>query len=124
MEKRLIGVKFDNTPIAKEYVFASFIDVHIGDAVVVDTQNGFTIGTVSGLDKTLPKGVASVLREVVDIIDFSAFYARKEKAEKIKTLKKEMDERVKELQDIAVYELLAEKDEELGRMLKELRELT
>lgn len=121
MEKKIISVKFDDLPRSKEYAFATFIEVKVGDLVVVDTINGFTIGTVTNLTGALPDN--KVLKEVVDVIDVSAFNVRKEKAEKMAKLKAKMDKRVKELQDIAVYEMLAEKDPELATMLTELKEL-
>lgn len=121
MNNKLISVKFDDYPYSKEYVFACFVDVNVGDIVVVDTANGFQIAKVTKLTGELPSG--KVIKEVVDVIDVSAFNARKEKAEKLKKLKSKMDKRVKELQDIAVYELLAKDDPEIAKMLTELKEL-
>ena len=121
MTNKIVGVKFDNSPYSKEYAFITYIDVKIGDLVVVDTRNGFTLGTVTNLTGSIP--CKQELKEVVDVVNVSEFNARKEKAEKLKKLKAKMDKRVKELQDIAVYEMLAEKDSELATMLAELKEL-
>ena len=119
MNSKLITVEFNN--YSKTYVFATFIDVKIGDTVVVDTCNGFQIATVTSLDGESPEG--KTLKEVVDIVDVSAFKARKEKAKKLQKLKSKMDKRVKELQDVALYELLAKEDPELEKMLTELKNL-
>lgn len=48
---------------------------------------------------------------------------RKEKAQKISTLKGQMDKKVKELQGVALYELMAKDSPELKEMLDEYKQL-
>ncbi len=121
MNEKIISVKFLNGINNKNYVFKCFDDVTVGDTVVVDTVNGFQLATVTETNSEPPKG--TVLKEVVAIVDMSEFNARKERADKIKKLKEKMNKRVKELQDIAVYEMLAKTDSALAEMLDELKSL-
>ena len=48
---------------------------------------------------------------------------RKEKAQKISTLKGQMDKKVKELQGVALYELMAKDSPELKEMLDKYKQL-
>lgn len=122
MCEKIIGVKFEHSSYAKEYAFACYLDeIKVGDTVVVETVNGLQIATVTTLTGRLPN--EKVLKEVVDKVDLTAFEERKKKAEKMKKLKAKIDKRVKQLQDIALYEMLAEKDPELRDMVSELKAL-
>ena len=53
-----------------------------------------------------------------------AFYERQEKRKALAQLKTDMDKKVKELQETAIYELLAEKDPALALMLEQYKQLT
>lgn len=63
-------------------------------------------------------------REIVDLVSMDDFYARQTKREACAKLKKEMDKKVKELQETALYEMLAEKDSTLAAMLAKYKSLT
>ena len=117
----LIGVKFKENP--KQYMFKCYDAVRIGDLVVVDTRLGFNVATVTEIEPEHRNYPIGDLREVVQVVDMAPFNERKAKAEKLKELKKKMDQKVKELQDLAVYEMLAEKDPDLREMLNEFKTL-
>jgi hypothetical protein len=53
-----------------------------------------------------------------------AFCDRQEKRKAMAQLKKDMDKKVKELQETALYEMLAEKDPALAAMLAEYKQLS
>ena len=113
---------FANT--GKEYCFLSYEDVTTGDVVVVDTAYGFQLATVTGLASRIPSSIPKgKMKEVMCKVDFSAYTERKEKAEKMKHLKAEMDKRIKKLEEDAVYEMMAEKDSVLKEMLDEFKAL-
>ena len=123
MNEIKIGVKFDNND--KEYSFLCYDEVGVGDLVVVDTQYGFKVVTVTSINPDIKiKAPMGDIKDVVCKVDTKAFYERKEKAERAKNLKKEMDKKVKELQTIAIYEMLAEKDPALSDMLREYKNIT
>lgn len=54
----------------------------------------------------------------------SKFLERDQKAKEIVNLKREMDKKVKELQGVALYEMMAQHSPELRDMLIQFKELT
>lgn len=122
------GIRFiDNYNYSRsdvEYQYALYDEnIVVGDTVVVKTANhGFALATVAtvsdeGLD-LVKKG-----REIVTKVDFTAYTERHERIEKMAVIKAQLDKKVKELQNFAVYEMLAEKDDELKQMLSEYKNL-
>lgn len=108
----------------KEYTFASYEEVLPGDVVVVDTRNGFQLVTVTELTEKLPDFLSNdALKEVVCKVDFSKFIQRQEKRERAKTIKAEMDKKVKVIQSQVIYEMLAEKDPELKALFNEYKRI-
>lgn len=108
----------------KEYLFAAYEDLETGDVVVVDTKNGFTLATVTGTASRIPRNIPmGEIKEVVCKVDFTAFNDRKERKEKRKELKAEMDKRVEALKESAVYEMMAEKDPDLKKLLEAFKGL-
>ena len=61
--------------------------------------------------------------ELKAVFDLGPYEARKERRAKKAKIKKQMDERVKEIQSTQLYELLAEKDETLACLLREHTEV-
>lgn len=122
----VVLVKFvQGVNTTKKYAFALFDKfVGVGDTVLVDTANGYGVAVVDELffkPDYEELGCSLPTREVICKIDFSAFDERKAKREKAIKLKKDMDKMVKSLQEIAVFELLAEKSPELKAMLEEYK---
>lgn len=125
MNENVIGVKFKDNET--EYVFNYFGDMGdlcIGDYVVVDTRYGFKVATVTSYRYDGDYDISHELKEVVCKVDTTDFYNRKERQKRLKHLKQKMDDKVKNLQNIAIYEMLAEKDPELKSMLSEFKELS
>ena len=72
----------------------------------------------------MPVGfTGQVTKAVLSKININAYTHGKQMDEQRKELKKRMDERVKALQEDALYEMLAEKDPELKSMLEAYREV-
>lgn len=111
----------------KNYAFALFDDtVWVNDTVLVDTANGYGVAIVSEIHNKSDYeelGCSLPTKEVICKIDFTAFDERKAKREKAIKLKNDMDKMVKSLQEIAVFELLAEKSPELKAMLDEYKSI-
>lgn len=77
--KRLVNVKFDNSKNNREYIFACYDDVELGDKVVVSTAFGLAIGTVRSFTTEVPSWLdEDKLREVVCKVDLTNFMARRE----------------------------------------------
>lgn len=118
MNERIVGVVFSGNP--REYYFKSYVDLTVGDTVVVDTRNGFAIATVTTdcIDTNY-----EVTREVVARVDTSAYNVRRAREARIVELREKMDAKVHKLQEIAVYEMLSKSDPELASMLDEFKGL-
>ena len=125
---KVAGVKFlSGANQDKEYYYALFADnadAQEGDIVVVQTgHHGLALATISSIDDT-DKNKVQCSREIVSVVDTTAFEKRKAQRVARAKLKKEMDKRVSELQETALYELLAEKDPALAAMLSDYKKLT
>ena len=118
------GVKFlDGTNTNKEYFYALFDEYCVGDLVVVQTgHHGLALAEIVSVGWD-DKNKVKCSREIVTRVDMSNFYDRQEKRKALAQLKKDMDKKVKELQETALYEMLAEKDPELAAMLAMYKQL-
>ena len=119
------SVRFPNgTNTDKLYSYALYDDkIQPGDTVVVKTgHHGLAVAEVAaiGAENAAPVKYG---REIVSRVDLSAFEERRERGKKIAELKKQMDSKVQELQQEAIYEMLAQKDEGLAKLLTEYQQL-
>ncbi len=124
---KVAGINFlEGTNTNLVYYYALYDDtVQVDDVVVVHTgHHGLGIAKVVEIDPVnVDKNHVRCGREIISKVDFSAYEARQEKAKKMAELKKEMDAKVQQLQNQAIYELMAEKDPELKQMLDEYKTL-
>lgn len=107
------------------YPYALYPDLpcQVGDQVVVMTgHHGMALAEVKSIGE-LPVDSVDCGREIICKVDMAAYVERKARAEKLASLKKEMDAKVRELQSVALYEALAEKDPTLKAMLDEFKSL-
>ena len=96
-----------------------------GDIVVVKSaHHGWTIAKIKFIFDEDSSVTADENREIICPIDTSKFLERDKKAKEIVKLKKEMDKKVKELQGVALYEMMAQHSPELRDMLTQFKELT
>lgn len=122
---RVAGIKFqDGYNTDKTYPYALYDEnIAIGDLVVVMTgHHGMSIAEVCSIGD-FDKDAVSCGREIICKVDLTAYQERKARAKKLADLKKEMDAKVKALQEVALYELMAEKDPELKGMLEAFKAL-
>lgn len=121
---RVAMVKFvQGTNTTKEYAFASFEDyIKVDDYVLCDTAYGYSVGKVVDIvNKDEYEG--DVTKEIICFVDFTDFEQRKKNREEAKKLKSEMDKKMKEMQELALYEMMAEKSPELKEMLEQYKGL-
>lgn len=123
---RVAKVKFiegANTTVIYEY--ALFDDYSIGTYVVVKSvHHGFGLAKIVDI---IPKEQATTKkfeREVVTAFDMDTYETRKKNRAKIQELNSRMDKRFQELNKLALFEMMAEKDPELKNMLEEYKCLT
>ena len=121
---RVAEIKFFDEKCGNTYFYALYDhDIEDGDNVIVSTgHHGYAIAEVFGISEA-PEDKKKVTcnREVVCKVDFTKFFARKSAEKKAKELKKNMDKRIKEAQELAMYEALAEKDDVLKSMFNEYK---
>lgn len=125
-------VKFvEGANTSKEYYYA-FYDNNIctEDYVVVKSANhGFGIARVTDIipDHLITQSMRDYCnegREVVSLFDMSAYEQRIERRKQARQLKSDMNKKMKEMQELAMFELMAEKNPELKEMLDAYKELT
>lgn len=119
------GVKFlSGTNQDKEYYYALYdFNARVGDLVVVQTgHHDIAVARISSIGE-YEKDCITELREIISIVDTTDFKARNDRRDRIIELKKEMDKKVKELQEIAIYEMLAKDDDALKDMLTDYKSL-
>lgn len=113
----------DNTS-PSSYIYANFIaDIKVGDMCVIKSANhGFGLAKVVEVIDRNDYDVCS--REVVAVVDTRDYDERVTTRAKASELLNTMKERAKKLQDIALYQMLAENDPEMAELLKEYKGLT
>ncbi len=130
-DKMLVGnynvamVKFlQGTNTVKGYAFALFDNnIRVDDFVLCDTSNGYGVAKVTEI---IPQDIyegASVTKEIICNVDFTDFEQRQENRKQAKKLKAEMDKKIKTLQELTLYEMMAEKCPELKDMLDTYKKL-
>ena len=121
---RIALIKFlEGSNTDRKYAYACY-DKSIAEGdfcVVKSAHHGFGVAKVTEFVLTWPEDIT---REIVAKVDFSAYesreYARKKRAE----LKVEMKKRASQLQEIALYSMLAESDPAMQELLKEYQDLS
>lgn len=107
----------------KVYGFALFDkDVTEGDYVLCDTQNGYNVAKVIGIEtiENYGKGVA---KEIVCKVDFSAYEHRKEVRKQKTEIKAKLDKAIQENQDLVLYETVAKSNTQVAELLDRYKAL-
>jgi hypothetical protein len=104
------------------YQCANFIcDLGVGDLCVVNTDdNAFVVAEVV---EVVDRQDIEMRREVIDKIDTKDYNFRVECRAKAAELKAKMKTRAKQLQDVALYQMLAKDDHDMAVLLNEYRAL-
>lgn len=124
-------VKFiEGTNTNKEYHYALYDNnTCVNDYVVVKSANhGFGIARVIDIipDVYVTQAMRDYCnegREVISKFDMYAYEQRVEKRKMAKQLKADMNKKMKEMQELAMFEMMAEKNPELKEMLDQYKEL-
>ncbi|MFR7304047.1 hypothetical protein ACLVL3_05395 [Streptococcus pneumoniae] len=115
---QFVSVTFDNNEFGKEYLFRNDItDLTIGDKVVLDTQHGFSVGTVRGFEEHEPDHI-KVSKFVVQKIDTDSHSERLRNHAYVQEIKGKLEARRKQLEDDNIYALLAKQDPEMKTLLE------
>ena len=117
---RVAMVKFvQGTNTVKGYAFALFDNnIEVGDLVLCDTSNGYGVAKVEEIISKTDYEGTTVTKEIICKVDFTDFNNRKENRAKAVKIKAEMDKKIKEMQELTLFEMMAEKSPELKEMLE------
>lgn len=120
----------EDKPETQNFAIANFDVENVraigGDAYGVTEGNRVVniIAIVDGQDFHQREHAGSAPREELKaVFNGGPYKARQERRKRKAELKKQMDQRVKEIQSTQIYEMLAEKDEALADMLKAFKEV-
>ena len=125
------SIKFiEGTNANKEYCYALYDDsIVAGDYVVVKSaHHGMGIAQVCDIinKELITQSILDYCnegREVIAKFDMCAYEERVVNRKKAKQLKAEMNKKMKEMQELAMFEMMAEKNPELKEMLDAYKEL-
>ena len=108
-----------------DYHFALYDDdIQAGDDVLVTNNvNLLKVKEVITREEAKERYPKDITAEVKCKVDLSAYETRVENRKKAEKLRKEMDRKIAEMDEMNKYVLYAEKNPELAKMLEEYREL-
>lgn len=114
----IVKVQYLSDSKASSYNYANFNpDIKVDDVVI--TKRGPGDYGLAKVVEILDTTDVKTDREVVTVVDMSAYNERVANRAKAAELKAKMEERAKQLQDIALYQLLAKDDSAMMDLLKE-----
>lgn len=122
---KVAKVKFlSGTNTNTEYEYAMFDDYPIGATVVVaSAHHGLVVAKITDIISKDEATTKKFEREIVDIVYMDAYEQRKKDRARLQELDNRMNQRVQELNKLAIFEMMAEKDESLKGMLEEYKAL-
>ena len=123
---KVAKVKFlSGTNTNTEYEYAMFDDCgKIGNVVVVASANhGLGLAKITDIISKEEAVTQKFEREIITPVYMDAYEERKKNRARLQELNNQMDKRAQELNKLAIFEMLAEKDESLKVMLEEYKGL-
>lgn len=119
---RIADVMFLDEKGNNTYRYAVYDEtINIGDICVVKSaHHGMGIARIMGID---PKSDEKIIREVICKCDFSAYEAREAARRRMDELKRKMAARAAQLQELALYKMMAAEDASMAELLKEFEGL-
>lgn len=115
-------IRFSGETKSCNYLYANFEpDLKVGDLVVVKpAHHDITVATVTEIHEG---DHFTVQREIIAKVDTEAYDSRVAVRKQAAELKIKMEERARQLQDVALYKMLAETDPAMMELLKEFQAL-
>ena len=122
---KVAKIKFlEGSNTTTTYEYALFDDYAVGTYVVVKSaHHGFGVAKIVEIISKEQATTNKFEREIVTTFDMETYETRKKNRAKIQELNNRMDKRFQELNKIALFEMMAEKDDELKNMLDEYKNL-
>ena len=117
-----VKIKFvDDTKVCG-YIYANYeYDIKVGDLCVVKSaHHGLGLARIVEI---IDQNDFETTREIVAKVETGSYDTRVELRAKAAELKAKMQERARKLQDVALYQMLAEKDSEMQELLNQYQAL-
>lgn len=123
---KVAKVKFiSGTNTNTEYEYAMFEEYQVGDTVVVaSAHHGLGLAKITEIITKDEAKTKKFEREIVCPVFMDIYEQRKKNRARLQELNCQMEKRAQELNKLAIFEMLAEKDESLKDMLDEYKTLT
>lgn len=111
-------VKYVNSPTKGVFQYANFEpDLKVGDLCVVKSEDDYIL--VAKVEEIVESVEHELFREVIAKVYTDDYDNRVNMRNKAAELKAKMEARAKQLQDIALYKMLAENDPDMATLLDE-----
>lgn len=108
----------------KTYIFKSDLELERGDFVVALTQYGYSIAVVYEKNEVEVSDIYSLgIAKIICKLEGN-YYKEKEREEKLKEIRKQLEYKADNLSEILRFESLAKYDAEAQQLLNEYKELT
>lgn len=115
----IIKVTFESGP--RLYAYQCPYAVAVGQKVIVDSPSmGYVVVEVAEVDA---KDDNKATKRVVNTIDDTDYKNHLNKLERTKQIKAKLEQKKKEVEELYLWEMLAEKDEDAKALLDELKSL-
>ena len=112
-----IKVMFDGT--YKEYCYKSFEKLEVGDFVVVQARDSIALAKVTAIDCE----DSNATKFVICKINFDSVDKLIKKYNEQKAIEEKIEKRYREVSKMNLYKKLAESDEEIRELVKELESI-
>lgn len=119
---KIAVVIFPTNNYSKEYYFrTSLEDLEEGALVIVDTINGYVTADFVRYHEIPVKTQPS--KWIVAEVDLTDHFMRRKAEERAAAIKKQLDKAKKEIEEMAVYEMLAKHNPAIMDLVEELKQL-
>lgn len=120
----IVKVRFGSDQGPAQHLYANFDpELKVDDVCVVNCPNSIGSMSVATVVEIFDTTDLDIYREVVAKVDMGHYEYRVATRAKAAELKAKMQERAKKLQDIALYQMLADNDAEMMALLQEYQAL-
>ena len=110
-------------PQHRKYSYKTSLDLEVGDIVLVDSpSNGIVAVTVRSVNDTLSPNKEAT-KWIIQKVDFSEWEENVKREERKQEIKAKIEAKKEELEELAIYEMLAKSSPEIAGLLEELKGL-
>jgi hypothetical protein len=122
MKRNIVAVKFKNYD--KTYSYFTDLELKVDDHVVVDSPStGFEVVKVTEVQGMSTSLLSKASKWIVQKLDIAGYEKKKEVQRLVQEVKNKLKQRKDEMEEMLLYQQLADKDPEIMKLMKELGKL-